>query len=82
MTDLFLKILIIIFIVLSIGIMLRKGLKNRYITLLFIFGCIAIYTMILKLWGEEGKKYLAIGSVVLVAIALYVRKKKGQNVGW
>ena len=80
--DLSLIILIIIFIILSIGIMLRRGWKDGTITLLFIFGCIAIYTITLKLWGEEGKKYLAVGSVVIAAIVLYVRKKRGQNIWW
>ncbi len=75
--DLHLLALILIFILLCAGIIFRKGWKAGAIILGYIIGCIAIYTIVLKIWGQDGKNYLAIGSIIIVLIVIFIRKKKG-----
>jgi uncharacterized membrane protein len=78
--DLSFIILLVALVVISIIIMIRKGLKEGSITLLFIFGCAVIYTLAIKFWGDEGKKYLAVCFGVIALIVLLVRKKRGESI--
>ena len=78
--SLFFAIIIVLFSV--IYLLLSKGWKEGIIILLFIFGCLIVYFATLKLWGEEGKKYLAIILSALVVFLLYLRKKQGKSIWW
>ena len=78
--SLFFAIFIVLFS--AIYLLLSKGWTNGAITLLFILGFLVVYFATLKLWGEEGKKYLAIVLSTIAVFLLYLRKKQGKGVWW
>jgi len=70
----------IIFVLSLLFLLVNRGWKQGLILVIYVFSCLAIYIVTHTLWGEEGKKYLAITVSVAAIIVLYLRKKSGKNI--
>lgn len=78
--DLSTIIAIIVVIFSTAYLLVQRGWKSGVITILFVLGCLLLYAITIKFWGEEGKRYLAYVFGIIAVIVFCVRLKQGKSI--
>ena len=72
-------IAIVIFITAIIYLIYLKGSIKGFILIAYITICLIIYIIVIKFGGQTGKNYLAIFSIIVAVVAIYIDIKKRKN---